>query len=131
MLETSVPLDTLVAYAALVAGIVSIVVEIIKAVAIDPYFPDTAQRTAVLRGLNYLLNFGLLIAILAGKGLLNWGDLIVYLALAFGQSIGSHVVQQTFSGSGPVAQVAARFSSPKAGSTAMSASDAGGDTTPA
>lgn len=87
----------LAALAVAIATVVSIFVELIKQIFIDPRFPDSPQRTAALRGLSYVLNLGLLLAILGFAGKLNGNDVLIYLLIAFGQWGGSHAIQQTFS----------------------------------
>jgi hypothetical protein len=95
---TTADLTAVTAYAVSIAAVVAVVLQLIKTGLIDPRVSDSPQRDALLRGLSYLLNFGALIGVLALNNLLNWSQVLVYISLAFGQSVGSHVLYTQLSG---------------------------------
>jgi hypothetical protein len=83
--------DMVIVYAAAIAGITTVFVQLIKDGLVDPRMADTPARTALLRGINYLINFALLALALATQGAWAWGDLLFYIGLALGQSLGANM----------------------------------------
>lgn len=98
------PFDELSAYALAIAGITVIIVQIINSLWIGPSKLGADQKAAALRGINYLINLTLILVVLFTHNAFVVNDLLMYLALAFGQSLGSHAgysIVSNESGGGP------------------------------
>jgi len=94
-------LDVLAAYAVSTATLSAIFVQLIKQIFIDPNFPASAQRDAVLRALTYLFNFGLLMLVVVTHGAFEYQLLFEYILLAFGQTLVSHTTFKVLSSGTP------------------------------
>jgi hypothetical protein len=81
--------DTLTTLAVSIAAVVTLFVQVLKDLFVDPNMPDNRQRVGLLWLLTYLFNFGLLVLALVLKDAWDPANLIGYLALAFGQALGS------------------------------------------
>lgn len=82
------------------AGVTAIVVQLLKDGIIAPRTPSGPARDALLRSLNYLINFVLLLTFIATEGYFDWSQLVVYVGLAFGQSVATQVVYKTVGSNG-------------------------------
>lgn len=90
-------MENWVELAGTISAITAIAVQTIKIIWIDALMPDGIRRDTVIRVLNYVINFGLLMAVILFKGIFNPNDILFYMLLAGGQWVGSHVGQQTLS----------------------------------
>jgi len=87
--------ETVTAYAVSIGTIVAIIVQLVKQGLIDPRTQDSPARDALLRALTYALNLAALVGVLALNGQLDGHAVLLYLSLAFGQSLVSHVTYST------------------------------------
>jgi hypothetical protein len=84
-------LDILGVYATATAAVSAILLQFIKTILIDPYVTDGVRRDTLLRGIGYLVNFALLLAILLTHNQYQPEYLFDYLLLALGQQTVSHI----------------------------------------
>lgn len=84
-------LAAITADAGTAAFVSTILVQLVKNWLIAPRLPAGDQRDALVRGLSYALNLILLVSFVATEGLYQPSDIIVYVGLAFGQTIAAHV----------------------------------------
>jgi hypothetical protein len=99
--------ETVAAYAVSIGAVVAIIVQLVKQGLIDPRVADSPARDALLRAISYALNLGILLAVLGFNHQLDGSQILVYISLALGQSVISHVAYSTLSsGSAPVASAA-------------------------
>jgi hypothetical protein len=111
-MPTAEEIEVIAAFMVAIAGIVAVLLENVKVAFIDPRWPESPQRAAILRLVNYLSNFVILVAVLLGAHIFNGNLILVYLAMAFGQSVGGHVAYSNLSGNAFANKIA-----PKAGET--------------
>jgi hypothetical protein len=90
-------LETLTAYSLAIAPLVALVIQTIKDVVINPRMADTPARTSLLQAITYILNLVGLLGVLAALHQLDGSQALVYLSLAFGQSVVSHVTYSRLS----------------------------------
>lgn len=97
--------EDLAAYGLAAAGITAVVVQILNDMWVSSSPLSSFQRAALLRSVNYLLNFGLIVLAVSTRGAFNGGNLFLYITVAFGQSVGSHtgwaLLSKGTSGGGP------------------------------
>ena len=82
--------DELAAYALACAGVTAIIVQLLNNLWISESPMTSTQKAAALRGLNYLINLILILGVLFTHNAFDPRNSLIYLALAFGQSLGSH-----------------------------------------
>ncbi len=90
--------EDFVAYGVAAAGITAIIVQILNDLWVSSSALSPVQRAALLRGVNYLVNVGLIILAVSVRGAFATSNIFLYLAMAFGQSLGSHTGWSLISG---------------------------------
>lgn len=79
-------LNVLAAYIASVTALTYVLVELAKAGFLDRMLAPGPQRDAIITSVTYLLNFGLLLMVLATNQQFRPEDMIFYLLAATGQT---------------------------------------------